>query len=92
MKEKLINIIIEETNLLLDEPIDDLNENSYLFGEEGILDSMELVSMIVAVEQIVEDIFDKQITIVNAKAMSLKNSPFRTVASLADYVEQLVKE
>lgn len=92
MKEKLINIIIEETNLLLDEPIDDLNENSYLFGEEGILDSMGLVSMIVAVEQIVEDIFDKQITIVNAKAMSLKNSPFRTVASLADYVEQLVKE
>lgn len=92
MKEKLVEIIIEETNLLLDEPIDDLNEDGCLFGEGGVLDSMGLVSMIVAVEQNVEELCDKQITIVSAKAMSLKNSPFRTVGSLAEYVEQLIKE
>ena len=92
MKEKIIEMVIEETNAILDTPNDNMNVDTNLYGTSGILDSMGLVSMIVAVEQDVEDEFDVQITIANAKAMSQKNSPFKTVGSLATYVEGLIEE
>ena len=88
-KETLINIVIEETKALID---NDENLNTALLGAEGILDSMGLVSLIVAVEQDVEDEFGKEITIADAKAMSQKNSPFRTIGSLVDYIENLLNE
>ena len=92
MKEKIIEMVIEETNAILDTPNDNMNVDTNLYGNNGILDSMGLVSMIVAVEQDVEDEYNVQITIANAKAMSQKNSPFKTVGSLATYVEGLIKE
>ena len=88
-KETLINIVIEETKALID---NDENLKTALLGAEGILDSMGLVSLIVAVEQDVEDEFGKEITIADAKAMSQKNSPFRTIGSLVDYIENLLNE
>lgn len=90
-KETLINIVIEETKALIDND-ENLNEKTALLGAEGILDSMGLVSLIVAVEQDVEDEFGKEITIADAKAMSQKNSPFRTIGSLVDYIKNLLNE
>lgn len=90
-KGTLINIVIEEMKALIDND-ENLNEKTALLGAEGILDSMGLVSLIVAVEQDVEDEFGKEITIADAKAMSQKNSPFKTVGSLADYIENLLNE
>lgn len=90
-KETLINIVIEETKALIDND-ENLNEKTALLGAEGILDSMGLVSLIVAVEQDVEDEFGKEITIADAKAMSQKNSLFRTIGSLVDYIENLLNE
>lgn len=90
-KEILINIVIEEIKALIDNN-ENLNETTVLLGAEGILDSMGLVSLIVAVEQDVEDKFGKEITIADAKAMSQKNSPFKTVGSLANYIENLLNE
>ena len=73
IKEILVKIVIEETKALIDTD-KNLNGNTVLLGAEGILDSMGLVSLIVAVEQDVEDEFGKEITIADAKAMSQKNS------------------
>ncbi len=92
MKNKIQNIIIEETNMVLDHPMPNMNEETPLFGQSGILDSMGLVSMIVAVEQDIEDEFDAQVTIADAKAMSQKNSPFKTVGSLTQYIMSLIEE
>lgn len=91
MKENLIKIVIEETRALVDND-ENLNEATALLGSDGILDSMGLVSLIVAVEQDVEDEFGREITIADAKAMSQKNSPFRTIGSLVEYIEKLLNE
>lgn len=91
MKENLIKIVIEETRALIDND-ENLNEATALLGSDGILDSMGLVSLIVAVEQDVEDEFGREITIADAKAMSQKNSPFRTIGSLVEYIEKLLNE
>lgn len=92
MKENIIRIIISEVNSIIDDPVEDMNKDAVLFGEGGLLDSMGLVSMLVAVEQDVDDEYDIQITIADAKAMSQRNSPFRTVETLSDYIISLIKD
>ena len=61
-----------------------------LFGSGGNLDSLGLVSLLVIIEQNIEEEFDTNITIADEKAMSQKNSPFRTVSALIDYIELLL--
>ena len=63
-----------------------------LFGREGNLDSLELVNLVVTIEQNIEDIFDLSITIADERAMSQQYSPFRTIGSLTNYIEILLKE
>jgi D-alanine--poly(phosphoribitol) ligase subunit 2 len=63
-----------------------------LFGVDGVLDSIDLVSLIVAVEQGIEDQLGVMVTLADAKAASQKSSPFRTVASLVAYATDRVDE
>jgi acyl carrier protein len=56
-----------------------------LFGESGFLDSMSLVSLVVAVEQAIEDQFGKTVSLADEKALSRRHSPYRTIGSLAEY-------
>ena len=63
-----------------------------LFGKDGKLDSLGIVTLVVIIEQNIEDEFDVSITIADERAMSQKYSPFRTIGSLADYIEMLLKE
>ena len=87
------NIIREVSNCIYTDNEEIVfNENSVIYGDNSPLDSLALVSLIVAVEQNIEDKFDISITLADERAMSLVNSPFRTVSSLADYIEALLKE
>jgi len=63
-----------------------------LFGKDGKLDSLGIVTLVVIIEQNIEDEFDIPITLADERAMSQENSPFRTVGSLADYIEMLLDE
>lgn len=63
-----------------------------LFGRDGVLDSLGLVSLVVAVEQQVEEVFRKHVVLVSDRAMSRSESPFRTLGSLADYVVEILSE
>lgn len=57
-----------------------------LFGGKSDLDSLGLVALIIALEQNIEDKIGVSLTIADEKAMSLKNSPFRTVQSLEKFL------
>ena len=63
-----------------------------LFGKDGKLDSLGLVTLLVIIEQNIEDELDVSITIADERAMSQKRSPFRTIGALADYIDALLKE
>jgi hypothetical protein len=62
-----------------------------LLGSQSVLDSMHLVSLIVAIEREVEDIFGVMLTLVDERALSMKESPFRSIQSLVDYIGILIK-
>lgn len=57
-----------------------------LFSREGLLDSLGLVNFIICIEERIEEYIGESITIADEKAMSQKNSPFKSVKSLAKYL------
>jgi acyl carrier protein len=61
-----------------------------LLGSQSVLDSMHLVSLILAIEREVEDTFGVTVTLADERALSMKASPFRSIQSLADYIGVLV--
>lgn len=69
-----------------------IGEDVVLVGNDAVLDSLGVVSLIVEVEQRLEQEYDVAITLASDKAMSQRSSPFRTVGVLADYVCSLVQE
>ena len=88
MQQELIDLILETAKELGDDDISlagNLNGDTLLFGEGGALDSMGLVTLIIAVEQAIEDKYDVIARLADEKAMSQKNSPYRTVSTLATY-------
>jgi acyl carrier protein len=61
-----------------------------LLGSQSVLDSMHLVSLIVAIEREVEDTFGVALTLADERALSMQASPFRSIQSLADYIGILI--
>lgn len=66
----------------------ELSADTRLFGEGGLLDSMALVSLVIAVEQAVEEKYDVSVALADEKALSQRSSPYRTVGTLAAYAAQ----
>jgi acyl carrier protein len=62
-----------------------------LFGEQGSFDSLGLVSLILAVEEILQDEYGASVSLADERAMSQKNSPFRSVGALAEYTFSLLE-
>ena len=61
-----------------------------LLGSQSVLDSMHLVSLIVAIEREVEDTLGMALTLADERALSMNASPFRSIQSLADYIGILI--
>ena len=61
-----------------------------LLGSQSTLDSMQLVSLIIAVEREMEDTFGVVLTLADERALSMNASPFRSIHSLADYIGILI--
>jgi D-alanine--poly(phosphoribitol) ligase subunit 2 len=87
----IFNAVEEINNQLPDEKQLIKSTKTTLFGREGNLDSLGLVNLVVTIEQNIEDEFDVRITIADERAMSQKHSPFRTIGTLADYINMLLK-
>jgi acyl carrier protein len=63
-----------------------------LVGSQSVLDSMRLVSLIIAIEREIEDTFGVALTLADERALSMKESPFRSIQSLADYIVLLMRD
>ena len=59
---------------------------SSLIGEDALFDSMDLVGFIADVESTFSEI-GYPLTLTSEKAMSLSNSPFKTVQTIIDFIE-----
>ena len=63
-----------------------------LLGSSGKLESVNLVNLLVAIEENIEEAFGIPISITDERAVSEKNSPFRTVETLCNFMLNLLDE
>jgi acyl carrier protein len=94
MKQKIFQLIFIA--------IDELNEqrgtedqisktvDTVILGQDSMIDSLGLVNLIVSLEQSVNDEMDVEITLADERAMMMESSPFRSVRTLADFIENMI--
>ena len=71
---------------------ENINDDTVLVGNDAVIDSLGVVALIVEVEQRIEGEHGISLTLANDKAMSARNSPFRTVGVLADHCVAMAQE
>jgi D-alanine--poly(phosphoribitol) ligase subunit 2 len=94
MKKDVLSLIYESLdelntvhNLRLEKKL-----STIIFGPESELDSLGLVNFIVEIESRFNEKYGTTFSLTDEKALSQKNSPFRTVESLTDYLISLHNE
>jgi|SRR6266568_5000757 len=63
-----------------------------LLGSQSALDSLHLVSLLITIERELADTIGVTLTLADERALSMKESPFRTIESLASYIGMLIRE
>lgn len=95
-RENIINLLLTTLEAHFDEINESVDltekENVKLFGGDGLLDSIGLVSYVVEVEEKLEDEYDISVVLADEKAMSRRTSPFARISYLADYILEVVNE
>ena len=84
---------IEEMNEELEyETLNEVTEETPIFGDHDGIDSLSLVLLVATLEQEVARMFGRRVVLSDEKAMSMRSSPYRTAGSLADLVVQRLAE
>lgn len=87
IKKIVVSVVMQ---YLISQQIDHhIDESTSLFGDSSILDSMGLVNIVIDLES---EFLDKniEISLTSEKAMSRRQSPFRTIATLVDFISEQI--
>lgn len=57
-----------------------------LYGSDGVFDSLGLVNFISDAEEVISEIYKINLTLADDRAMSLRNSPFKNIKTLSEYI------
>jgi hypothetical protein len=96
MEEKVKKIIVDAIDEL-NEQLDDGKKLAYgedvkLIGKNASIDSMEFVTFITIIEELISDELDEDIRIVSDKAFSRERSPFLSLQSLEEFIVEILEE
>ena len=97
-RETISNLVIECLRAVLSEREEGnkvrISESTTFYGSsnEAGLDSLELVTLVIDIEQKLESVYEITITLADDRAMSQRRSPFRSVGALTDYICQLIED
>lgn len=95
-KQEITSIVINQVEQL-NETFPDtqkiiVDENTVLFGNGSSIDSLSLVSVIVDLEMLFSDEHGFDISLTDDRAMTREISPFDSVASLVDFIFEIINE
>jgi len=95
-RSAILEIVLKQVNSLVDTFPEDqkfeINESVVLFGRNSNIDSLSLVSLIVDLEAYFLDEHNLEISLTDDRAMTREISPFNTVTSLTDYLDELINK
>lgn len=72
-------------------PIEKVPDARLLGGKKGV-DSLTFVNLVVAIEEQIHKKFGKSVVLVDEDNIALQEHPFRTVGTMAEYVERVLDE
>lgn len=67
----------------------EVSESTALVGLHSVLDSMGLVTLVLDVEQRLEEQAGLNLSLMDEQALSRSHSPFRSIGSLVDYIVEV---
>jgi len=86
-------IVIEALELSNQSRSDDtqipLTDSTALFGQNGHLDSMALVALLMDIEDALQE-QSIEVSLSDEKAMSLSRSPFKNIPSITQYIHDVI--
>ena len=85
IKASIVECINNLNNSLIESEKISIDPDHVLFGNGSSLDSMGLLNLLMDLEERLDD-QGIRITILDDHALSQKNSPFRTISTLAEYI------
>tara|TARA_R110001592_G_scaffold181401_1_gene424170 strand:- start:2615 stop:2908 length:294 start_codon:yes stop_codon:yes gene_type:complete len=89
VRDKILTIIKEAVTDLNEEldydSLKNISENTTIFGGDDGIDSLSLVMLVTEIESLVFDQLNLSISLADEKAMSMRNSPYRSVGALLDF-------
>lgn len=80
-----------EARSLAGVPVEKTPETPLLGSDVGV-DSLTIVNLVVAIEEQLQKETGKTIILVDEDSMALQEHPFRTIGTLAAYVEKLIQK
>lgn len=94
LEDKVTTIVFECIDKLNQErPVDNkvpVSLDTLLLAEGGRIDSLDLVNLVIDLEAAISGNFGCGISLTDDDAMSREESPFASVASLRDYVVEVI--
>jgi acyl carrier protein len=96
--------LVEDALSLVYAAIDEVNEQSgdgvlivkqpetRLLGSDQSVDSLTFVNLVVAIEEQIQQTRGVSVVLVDEDSMGMQEHPFRTVESLAKYVERVLSK
>ena len=91
IEQIIINALTNLADELESEDLRNPNKDTKIYGIDGNLDSLALVSLIADLESELSEKLNINIVLADEKAMSMRNSPFRDVATLTQYIYDLTQ-
>ncbi len=94
MREEILTLVysaMDEVDPLGSDgnPIEKSTDARLLGGEKGV-DSLTFVNLVVAIEEQIHKRFGKSVVLVDEDNIALQEHPFRTVGTMAEYVERVL--
>ena len=95
-KDEVLEVILENVKELMetfpDEQKFEIDQDTILFGTNSKIDSLSLVSVIIDLESTFYADYNMDISLTDDRAMTREKSPFDSISSLAEYIDELVNE
>jgi len=88
---RLVQTAIDNVNAQCDDGVRlEKTPDTDLLGSDQGVNSLTFVNLIVAIENEILNRLGKSVVLVDEDSMALQEQPFRTVGTLADYVEKII--
>lgn len=95
-KKEIEKIVIYNTQELVDTFVDEeqfeVTKDTVLFGADSRIDSLSLVTVIVDLESTFALDYEYDISLTDDRAMTREQSPFDSVQTLVDYIDELISD